>query len=133
MEARKREEIDFHDRLREGLFDQRWSLEADKRLSNDPLWSNLKYYSIEQKSIDYMRSWLKANCQGKTVLDYGCGNGEESLFVAKNGAREVVGIDISPVAIENSMQRAANEGLLTTACFSLTDGEALEFPDDRFL
>lgn len=132
MDTRKVEEIEFHDKLREGLFDQRWSMEAEGRLKDDPLWSNLKYYAIEQKSVDYMRSWLKANCMGRTVLDYGCGNGEESLFVAKNGAREIVGIDISPVAIENSRRRAVSEHLESIAHFRVTDGEALEFPDNYF-
>ncbi len=132
VDTRKSEEVAFHDRLREGSWDQRWSLEAESRLGNDPLWSNLKFYSIEQKSIDYMRNWLKNNCTGRTILDYGCGNGEESIYAARNGAGEVVGIDISPVAIENSRTRAANEGLQTTAHFQVTDGEALEFPDNFF-
>jgi len=37
--------------------------------------------------------------QLKTVLDFGCGNGEESLFVARHGARRVVGIDLSEVSV----------------------------------
>src|SRR3954464_14762455 len=34
------------------------------------------------------------NVSGKTVLDYGCGNGENSLPLAARGAR-VIGLDVS--------------------------------------
>lgn len=132
MEARKVEEIEFHDRLREGAFDQRWSQEAEERLVGNPLWSNFKYYAIERRSVEYMHDWLRANCPEKGVLDYGCGNGEESLFAARHGAREVIGIDISPVAVENSTKRAAAEGLDGTVRFHVTDGEKLDFPDNSF-
>jgi len=132
IEARKQLEAEFHDRLREGLFDQRWSREAEKRLRDDPMWSNFKYYSIERKSVAYMHDWVKAQSAGKVVLDYGCGNGEESVFAARHGAREVVGIDISSVAVENSARRAEEAGVGGVARFLETDGEALDFPDDRF-
>src|SRR6266700_4470312 len=32
--------------------------------------------------------------RGKTVLDFGCGEGHEALDIARNGALEVSGIDI---------------------------------------
>lgn len=132
MDSRKVEEIQFHDRLREKSFDQRWSLDAEERLTGNPLWSNFKYYAIERRSVEYMHDWLLANCPGRVVLDYGCGNGEESLFAAQHGAREVVGIDISPVAIENSRQRAEQEGANKVARFQVTDGEKLDFPENSF-
>lgn len=83
MDIRKQEEIEFHNRLRDGVLEQRWSPDAEARVKNDPLWSNLKYYSIERKSVLFAREWLKQRCGGKRVLDYGCGNGDESLFVAR--------------------------------------------------
>ena len=132
MDKRKSDEVEFHDKLRDGFLDQRWSLEAEGRLKEEPLWRNLKYYCIERKSIGYVRGWLQQRCRGKRVLDYGCGNGEESMFVARHGAGEVIGIDISRVAIENCRRRAAVEGLKHIAGFRASDGEALEFEDDHF-
>jgi SAM-dependent methyltransferase len=47
---------------------------------------------------------------GKTVLDLGCGSGENLVPLAKRGAR-VVGIDISPDLIDLSRQRLVSYGL----------------------
>lgn len=132
MESRKLEEIAFHDKLRDGAYEQRWSPDAEARVANDPVWSNFKYYAIERASIDLMRRWLLESCRGATILDYCCGNGEESLFVARNGAKSVVGIDISDVSIRNCEQRAKDEGVADVASFRVMDAENLEFPDDTF-
>lgn len=132
MDDRKLEEIAFHDKLRDGAYEQRWSPEAEARLAHDPAWSNFKYYAIERQSIDLMRRWLLENCRGATILDYCCGNGEESLFVARNGARKVIGMDISPLSIENCQKQAHEAGLESIASFQTMDAEALEFPDNTF-
>ncbi len=133
MNKRKRDEIEFHDRLRHSVkLYQRWSQEAEKQLAGDPHWSNFKYYSIERKSVDYMRRLLLSRCEGNAILDYGCGNGEEALFAAEHGAREVVGIDISQVAVKNSLMRAKENGLDGAVHFLCADGEALPFPDSHF-
>lgn len=132
MTSRKQEEAEFHDRLRNGVLDQRWSLEGELRLSRDPMWENLKYYSIERSSIAYMRAWLAERCSGKTVLDFGCGNGAESFFVMERGASRVFGIDISPAAISNCKLQAAEKRLADKAQFVTTDGEDLQFENDSF-
>ncbi len=132
METRKQEEIEFHDRLRNGQFEQRWSLDAEARVEGDPLWSNFKYYAIEGQSLDLVKRWLVERCQGTVVLDYCCGNGDDSLFVAKSGARRVVGIDLSAVSIENCRIRARSEGLEDRVEFRVMDAEALDFPDNSF-
>ncbi|MBA3656690.1 MAG: class I SAM-dependent methyltransferase [Gemmatimonadaceae bacterium] len=132
MEERKLEEIAFHDKLRDGAYEQRWSPEAEARVAHEPVWANFKYYSIEQNSIDLMRKWLLENCRGSVILDYCCGNGDESLFVARNGAKKVVGIDISPLSIQNCNERAAAENLQDTVSFKAMDAEAMEFDDNTF-
>lgn len=132
MEARKQEERDFHDKLREGLHEQRWSPEAERRVATDPLWANFKYYAIERHSLELMKRWLLESAPGGSVLDYCCGNGEESVYVAKHGARSVVGIDISPVSIEHCRALAQREGLADSVDFRVMDAEALEFPNNSF-
>lgn len=53
---------------------------------------------------------LLGEIQGKTVLDLGCGSGENLIPLCKRGAR-VVGIDISPDLIELARRRAENYGI----------------------
>jgi ubiquinone/menaquinone biosynthesis C-methylase UbiE len=132
MSTRKRAEQEFHDRLRSEALEQRWTPEAEARIETDPQWANFKYYAVERRSLDYAREWLRREVAGRTVLDYGCGNGEESLFAARHGASRVVGIDISEVSIRNCRQRAEHEGLARAVDFRVNDGEALEFADDTF-
>ncbi len=47
---------------------------------------------------------LLGDVQGKTVLDYGCGGGENALLLASRGAL-VTGIDISPELVEIARRR----------------------------
>lgn len=132
MDDRKRREAEFHDHLRTGHFEQRWSIEAEDCLRGNPDWANFKWYSIERRSLNYVRQWLKQRCREKRVLDYCCGNGTESLFLAHNGASEVVGIDISKKSIENCRHVASAMGLDTIATFEVMDGEAMRFSDNWF-
>lgn len=69
-------------------------------------------------------------CQGKRVLEYGCGPGSRAFVLGHHGA-EVVGIDIADVAVEQAMDRARRENL-EQVTFQVMDAEALEFPDDSF-
>ena len=132
MSSRKHEEREFHDRLRAESFEQRWTPEAEAGTETDPQWANFKYYAVERRSLDYARAWLQREAAGRTVLDYGCGNGEESLFAARHGAARVVGIDISEVSIKNCRLRAERDGLMSAVDFRVNDGEALEFADNTF-
>lgn len=132
MDERKREEKEFHDKLRANSFDQRWSPDLEKLIKKDPLWSNMKYYSIERKSRDFVLDWLLLNCHNKKVLDYCCGNGEDAIFVAKNGAKEIIGMDISGVSIDNCNIRATQENVSNVVSFRVMDAEDLKFNDNTF-
>lgn len=52
------------------------------------------------------RFHLLGNLEGKRVLDVGCGDGANSVLLAKLGAAEVVGVDISPESIAVARHRA---------------------------
>jgi SAM-dependent methyltransferase len=88
-----------------------------------------KFYSISQNSFDYYRAALLHDCQGKRVLEYGCGTGSSSFLLGQKGAR-VTGIDISEVAIDVARERAEQGGL--EARFQVMNAEELLFEDGSF-
>lgn len=78
----------------------------------------------------YLARYLFAarSVTGKRVLDAGCGLGYGAALLAEKGAREVVGIDVSPEAIEYATHhyRRAN------VSFRLMNCEKLEFRNGTF-
>lgn len=132
MEARKLQEIEFHNMLREKAPQQRWTLEDEQRLESNPLWANYKYYSAERKSVDLVEDFLRQRCPGSKVLDYCCGNGDDTVKMATFGAWEAVGIDISDVGIEHGRRRAQQEGVADRTKFFVMDAEKMGFEDDSF-
>lgn len=57
--------------------------------------------------VDFFDSYPK---QKADVLDLGCGQGRDALFIARRGHR-VVGVDIAPTGIAQLMEDAQAEGL----------------------
>jgi ubiquinone/menaquinone biosynthesis C-methylase UbiE len=136
-EKRKEEEKIFHDKLRMvagdvHVADTRWSPEMENTIKNNPMWANMKYYSIERRSRNMVVNWYKENCKGKKVLDYCCGNGADSIIIAQNGASEVIGIDISDVSINNCRDSAKRKHLDNIISFIVRDAENTGFEDNSF-
>ncbi|WP_298434731.1 methyltransferase domain-containing protein [Geobacter sp.] len=67
---------------------------------------------------------LKRLCPGRRALDIACGEGRNSIFLARHGF-EVTGIDISPVGLDKARRWAAREGLAIG--FILADLERYRF------
>ena len=137
MELRKEIERDFHNKVRvvtddAHVADTRWTLEMESTIASNPLWTNMKYYAIERKSRMKVLDWFTENCQGKKVLDLCCGNGDDSIFLAKNGAKEVIGLDISDVSVENCQLLAKRYNVTEIASFVVGDAEKTNFPDNSF-
>lgn len=124
IEARKKEEIEFHDRLR------------GEELAQDPksfkyYTANEKFYSVDRANRKLCEEWIRRQCPGKTLLDFCCGDGAYSLAAARAGAN-AVGIDISEVAVRKCMERAKAENLDSKPQFLVRDAEATGFKDDSF-
>jgi SAM-dependent methyltransferase len=76
--------------------------------------------------------WILGDVRGRRVLEVGCGDGCNAILLALKGAT-VVGIDVSPRAIEVSRNRAALHGVEDRVEFHALDLEAyLEGKPGRF-
>ena len=71
-------------------------------------------------------------CEGKYVLDVGCGTGATPCFLVKRYGCRVVGVDISERMIERSKERAKREGVANRVEFRVADAQDLPFEDDIF-
>ncbi len=80
--------------------------------------------------IKHMSRYLLAQSlvKGKKVLDAGCGTGYGSAFLATNGAKQVVGVDISPEAVTYAKRNFQASNLI----FQVGDCCNLKFPDNSF-
>jgi len=124
MELRKQKEVKFQNTRRDE------SLKSSNK--HEYLNTNKKFYSIVRKSGSFAEKWLAERCPNKKILDYCCGNGGMSLEIAKMGAAEIVGIDISDLSIENAKRDAVEKGVSKQIQFSVMDAEKTIFDDNTF-
>ena len=89
--------------------DQAYARYAHNLLLNENF---LKKYAEPQHDWDWRQYGAKllGSVKDCRVLDYGCGQGEEATYLAKMGA-QVTAIDISPVGIELTKERAKLNGV----------------------
>lgn len=81
-------------------------------------------YTKMARSTDGLRSageWhqlkpLFPPLEGKAVLDLGCGYGWHCKFAAEQGARQVLGIDISQKMIDTAMRRNPDDRIAYRRC-----------------
>lgn len=118
--ARKRAELEFHDTVRDQTLRERQDWQE--------LQANKKYYSVTGSSIEYTNEWIKTNACGKVFLDYACGNGQYTLQAAAAGASLAIGLDLSPISIENARNEAARLGLSENTLFIQGDCENTGLP-----
>ena len=90
-----------------------------------------RFYKLQEARETFFKKLIKEDCDGKRVLEYGCGPGGYSFSLAKLGA-QVVGIDISEVAIEQAGDSARKEGVERNTEFMVMDAENLDFDDNYF-
>jgi len=116
---RKVEEAVFHDR-RERL--RHTAPEEFEQMTR-----NHRFYAVNRASKRFMEKWLREHCTpGRRVLDYCCGGGLNTLFIAECGA-DVVGIDISAESLRAARVRLKSEGLGDRSLFVVAAAERTAF------
>jgi len=123
--------------------ERRWSEEAaffdraarrieEAHLPIDPL--ALQRYArpvLRKRFNKEYRFRILGSLEGKTLLDVGCGDGQNSVMLARMGAR-VTGIDVSPGAIEVARRRAEVNGVADRVRFLCAPVEEAALPDGEF-
>jgi SAM-dependent methyltransferase len=123
LEARKREERDFHNSSKASR--ERDDLPAE---TFETLHGNKKFYSVVGSSRAYLAAWLDQHVPGRVFLDYACGNGDQAIAAARRGAALAIGIDLSDVSIANARRQAALEGVADRCVFLVADCEQTGLP-----
>lgn len=72
---------------------------------------------------------LLGDVRDKTILDYGCGLGDNTVLLASRGAR-VVGVDISPELIELASRRMRQHDLSENSEFRIASAHELPFESE---
>lgn len=105
------------------------------------MWTNLQYrllkkispgdppgmdgssYAGKSKLRVLLGDRLLEDVRGKVVIDFGCGDGHESVELAQAGARRVIGVDIRENALERARALAAQSGVGDKCDFVTTPPE----------
>lgn len=88
------------------------------------------YYAICSSFAHYRRVVDDHAGAGRSVLEYGCGEGSLAYHLAKSGA-SITGIDLSDVAIRKAEERAARQQIAGID-FRVMNAEELDLEDARF-
>lgn len=102
---------------------KRW-IESYGRQKAPPHWA------LSLKPSKLVKIFLRIIEKGK-ILEIGCGNGRDSLFLAQNGLN-VVGIDLSRKAVELAQKNFEESKISGKILFKVADAEKLPFPARTF-
>jgi 2-polyprenyl-3-methyl-5-hydroxy-6-metoxy-1,4-benzoquinol methylase len=89
-----------------------------------------EFLSGSTVAFEYLEQQL-GDVRGLRVLDYGCGSGWLSTYLAQKGAL-VQGFDISQNLVELGMKRAGVNGVAQRVELKKMIAERLEYPDNSF-
>ncbi len=83
-------------------------------------------YAGKSKLAAVMGDEFLKEIVGRTVVDFGCGEGTEALEMARRGARRVIGVEIRDDLIQAANERAHDQGLADRCIFVLSTRETAD-------
>lgn len=125
LDERKRKELEFHDSHRDRTAAQ-VQLDQD---TYEKFYGNRKYYVATEASRKYTSDWIERYARNAVFLDYACGNGASAIAAAKAGASLALGLDISPVSVQNAAADAAKASVASNTRFFQADCENTQLPN----
>ncbi len=102
----------------------------DERFTEETRVKSQKFYSIVKESKQFYSEQIFENLKNKKVLEIGCATGAFSQKILTHDVEELIGIDISEVAIQKS--RELNIARSGNSKFLVMDGAELKFTENYF-
>ncbi len=68
-------------------------------------------YQNKSKVRTLLGDRLADSMQGKVVIDFGCGEGDEAIELVLQGAKKVIGVDLREPLLERARKKAADAGV----------------------
>ncbi|WP_138262192.1 class I SAM-dependent methyltransferase [[Clostridium] hylemonae] len=105
----------------------------ENKYDSDSFFKKYSEMSRSQQGLKGAGEWSELqkvlpDFRGKRVLDLGCGYGWHCLYAAQNGAKYVLGTDISAKMLETAREKNSHERIEYRRCAM----EDLELPDHSF-
>ena len=115
--------------MRERLVRRSWLVRALESVPPHPRpAARLEQYTIPADlaaDVLFLAAFTFDDIRGKRVLDLGCGTGRLAIGAALLGAREVLGVDVDPVAVEVAAEAARRLGVAERTLWAAADIEAV--------
>lgn len=124
-------DLEHRHRIEQEFFDRQAAVERDADLCMNRFVPRYRHPSPEPIFPKEHLFHQMLPLEGKLVLDYGCGNGENSVLLAKCGA-QVEGFDLSSEMCRVATERAEVNGVASSVTISCRSGEHTGYPDHRF-
>lgn len=80
----------------------------------------------DKSKLTLLGDELTEKLRGKTVLDFGCGKGNEAIEMVRLGAARVIGVDIREHFLEDARKNAETAGVSDRCTFTTTVCEPVE-------
>ncbi|HVV43642.1 MAG TPA: methyltransferase domain-containing protein [Bryobacteraceae bacterium] len=80
-------------------------------------------YAGQSKAKAVLGEEFLRSAAGRTIIDFGCGEGAEAVEIARCGARRVIGLDFREEVLQIGRRRAAEAGLEGVCQFAASTGE----------
>lgn len=123
MELRKKKEIEYYEN---GA--KEW-LESESKKKERADFE--EFFPFLLGSYNFLRKFLRNKCKDKKILDYGCGNGVHSIWLAECDGK-ITGIDLSEKSLQIAKKTAKAKRVEDKTEFFVMDCEDLKFPENFF-